>query len=444
MKPVEQWVPEIVGLDAAAIGAAALRRAARLRMKDLGLKRPEDFENLLISSARHREELLETLVAGETWFFREPEAFTALVPVVAAAAPTGARPFRILCLPCATGEEPFSAVMTLLGAGFAPELFRVEGVDISEQALAVARRGSYGKNSFRGGNLGFRNKFFEPATTGFVVCDMVRANVRFSRGNLLDPEWGAEREPYNCIFCRNLLVYLNRRARQRALGTITRLLAPGGVLFLGPAEQPLAIEEGYQAVRAPLAFACRKAAETPAPERPLQATTPTHRRRATASPGTPRLTAATAHSRSARSNPAEKARNRGDEVGQEPLGSADRLAKAGPIPYPIPQGSSAISWREWEEAWQLASSGHLAEAAAVCEAHLRRRRPQALGYYLLGLLREAQGDAQATECYRRALYLEPDHYESLMRMAWLAQQRGDLDSARHFERRAGHGWVEGG
>ena len=47
--------------------------------------------------------------------------------------------------------------------------------------------------------------------------------------------------------------------RRKALDKIDRLLAPAGVLFVGPVEQPLAIEHGFVTARHPIIFACRKA-----------------------------------------------------------------------------------------------------------------------------------------------------------------------------------------
>jgi chemotaxis protein methyltransferase WspC len=89
-----------------------------------------------------------------------------------------------------------------------------------------------------------------------------------------------------------------------------------------------------------------------------------------------------------------------------------------------------------EQARRLADTGRLADAAAICEAHLREYHASAQAYYLLGLVREAGGDGTAAECYRKALYLEPGHYETLLQMASLADKNGDLARACALKRRA--------
>jgi chemotaxis protein methyltransferase WspC len=72
----------------------------------------------------------------------------------------------------------------------------------------------------------------------------------------------------------------------------------------------------------------------------------------------------------------------------------------------------------------------------ICEAHLRESWASAQAHYLLGLMREASGEPGAMDCYRKALYLEPNHYESLLQMAVLLQKNGDAARARAFKRRA--------
>jgi chemotaxis protein methyltransferase WspC len=89
-----------------------------------------------------------------------------------------------------------------------------------------------------------------------------------------------------------------------------------------------------------------------------------------------------------------------------------------------------------ETARRLADAGRLKEAAEICEAHLRESRVSAQAYYLLGLVREAGGEPGAIECYRKALYLEPNHCESLLQMALLLQKSGDAARARAFKSRA--------
>lgn len=63
----------------------------------------------------------------------------------------------------------------------------------------------------------------------------IRALVRFDRLNLADPDYlglGA----FDLIFCRNVLMYFDRRTKERVLERLIDRLVPGGFLFLGHAE----------------------------------------------------------------------------------------------------------------------------------------------------------------------------------------------------------------
>ena len=90
-----------------------------------------------------------------------------------------------------------------------------------------------------------------------------------------------------------------------------------------------------------------------------------------------------------------------------------------------------------DHARRLADQGHLVEAAALCEAHLRERGPTAEAFNLLGLVRDASGKADdAAAQYRKALYLEPNHHEALIHLALLLQKQGDVAGAQRLQRRA--------
>ena len=252
-------------MDAASVGSSQIQRSIRLRMKSHGLKRHLDYGELLQSSAAEWDELVESVVVTETWFFRDAEPFSALLGLVQEwLSANAAGRVRLLSVPCSSGEEPYSLAMTLLDGGIAPARFEVDAVDISARALARAERAVYRKNSFRGKNLQFRSRHFQSTGEGFVLKPEVRKTVRFCQGNLLAENLRTANANYDFIFCRNLLIYFDRPTQQKALSKIGSLLAPEGVLFVGAAEQPLVLEHGFVSAQIPMAFACRKPTATPA------------------------------------------------------------------------------------------------------------------------------------------------------------------------------------
>jgi len=406
MTQIESLLRKEIGLDAASIGSTLIHRAVRLRMKALGLKKPEEYGRLLKHSPAALEELIEAVVVTETWFFRDREPFAAFGRLVLrwlSTHPVGT--LRALSVPCASGEEPYSLAMALLDACVPPHRFVIDGVDISARALARAKHAVYGRNSFRAKDLAFRDRYFRHVKDGYALNSEVREGVRFHRGNVLGDDFLGDGAPYDFIFCRNLLIYFDRATQVRALERLHRLLAPEGVLFVGPAELPLVAGNGFVSANLPLAFACHKptAPAMSGPERRARSRipvlpTPVRTPWSTIGPGEPRA-------------PQRLRPPTGTHQTPEPISDLDA-------------------------ARQLADAGRLEEAAAICESHLRKQGPSAQVYFLRGLLCDAGGDLKASDYYRKALYLEPNHYETLLHMALLLEKSGDSAGARVFKRRA--------
>lgn len=260
MKQIEDLLRQLIGLDAASIGSALIAGVVRLRMKELGLTRVDDYHRVLQFSPREWNELVESVVVKETWFFRDHEPFSAFVRLVQSewlpAHPAGA--LQVLSVPCASGEEPYSLAMALREAGLPPERFAIEGIDISCHALERAEHGVYRKRSFREQDIAFRDRYFREVEGGYLLDAAIREKVCFHPANLLGDDFTTRRAAYDFIFCRNLLIYFDRATHRRAFDRLNDLLAPAGALFVGPAEMPLAIENGFVSAELPMAFACRK------------------------------------------------------------------------------------------------------------------------------------------------------------------------------------------
>jgi chemotaxis protein methyltransferase WspC len=398
---------ERMGLDAESIGVASVERAVRERLAARGVEDVQVYWEQLTASEQELQELIEAVVIPETWFFRDPEAFSALVRVVReewlTKRPQGT--LRILSLPCSTGEEPFSTAMVLLDAGLPPSRFHIDAIDISARAIAWAEQGIYGKNSFRAKDLRFRERYFEPVERGYRLSGGVRGQVQFRHGNLLSAGWLHGAHDYDVIFCRNVLIYFDRATQCRAIDVLGRLLTPSGLLFVGPSETGLLLDHGFVSAGIPLAFAFRQAG-SPGPQS-------RDRRRMAA--GMPAKTV--------RVEPGKPA-------------SMPRVLPK-PTPAPAPAEKVTAATDHWiEGARDLANQGKLVEALKLCEQNLHSQPASAETYHLIGLLHDAAGRVgEAAEHYRKALYLDPQHSEALVHLAVALQKEGDARGAqRLFER----------
>jgi chemotaxis protein methyltransferase CheR len=225
--------------------------------------------------------VVECLTVHETYLFRDwPQLELlrdhALPALIADAAATAMPVLRLWSAGCASGEEAFSLAVIMLealaAAGIATERpgdsampdqrrlvlrapWRVDvlGTDVSRLVLAQARTGVYetGRlSAFRAVSAPLL-RFFPPAPDTKVSAPVagrseprnrhvrqdVRGLVRFERFNLLSaspPDGGR----FDVVACRNVLVYLTPPARNAARRMLEDAVRPGGILLLGPTDQP--------------------------------------------------------------------------------------------------------------------------------------------------------------------------------------------------------------
>jgi chemotaxis protein methyltransferase WspC len=404
---IEALLKQSMGLDAATIGEGSVERAARARMAACRLPDVPSYAARLRESPAERQALIEAIVVPETWFFRDRDAFGALAHIAREAC--GQDVMRLLSVPCSSGEEPYSIAMTLADAGISSARYRIDAADISKRAIELALQALYGRNSFRGADLGFRDRHFEAAERGYRLRADLRARVRFRQGNLLAEDFPFAGERYDVVFCRIVLIYFDRGAQDRAIGVLDRLLDDNGTLFVGSSETGLLLDHGFDPVRLPLAFAFRKPGRASARQAVCAARAP-----AKLPPRAwPKPVAA--------SNPVRPDRSPAIRTG-DPAGGSQQTQPASML----------------DEASRLADRGSLADAARLCVQHLHSHGPAAGAFYLLGLVREAAGAPRDAEAfYRKALYLEPDHQEALAHLALLRANRGDEAGARLLRERIG-------
>ncbi|CAH0187092.1 putative biofilm formation methyltransferase WspC [Pseudomonas koreensis] len=401
------FLKERIGLDVASVGAAIIERAVRQRTTLSQAAHADEYWQLLQGSRDEQQALIEAVIVPETWFFRYPESFATLGKLARGRLKelNNMRALRILSLPCSTGEEPYSIAMALLDAGLQPHQFKVDGMDISPLSVDKARRAVYGKNSFRGQDLQFRDRHFMPEQDGHRVNEYVREQVRWQVGNVLDPTLLASEPAFDFVFCRNLLIYFDQSTQKQVFEVLKRLTHVDGVLFIGPAEGSLLGRLGMRSIGIPQSFAFSRHSE-PHPE-PLPTPKPV----------------AVPVSQPLRSAPPAPVRNR-------PFAAVTAL----PVTKKTANPDAATLLAQIAA---LANEGKSAEARAACEHYLRSHEPVAQVFYWLGLLSDVAGlSLEAQGFYRKALYLEPQHPEALMHLAALLQAQGDTAGARRLQERA--------
>ena len=181
------------------------------------------------------QEFINALTTNLTAFFREQHHFEVLHEMLAA---KRSHPWRIWCSAASTGEEPYSIAMTAMEALGASGNFHIVNSDIDTKVLATAARGVYKADGVKGLSHERLQRFFmrgKGANAGLMrVKPELQKHMEFMPINLIHEL--PLREPFDVVFCRNVMIYFDGPTQRQVLERIHRVMKPGGTLFVGHAE----------------------------------------------------------------------------------------------------------------------------------------------------------------------------------------------------------------
>lgn len=191
------------------------------------------------------------LTTNLTSFFREEHHFPILAEhLVKLAAGKGGRPLRIWCSAASTGEEPYSIAMTACEAfnTLHPPV-SIVATDIDTNVLATAAAGVYPVDRIKKMEAARVRRFFEKGTgkhDGLVRMKKgVRELIQFHQLNLLDAQWPF-REPFDVIFCRNVMIYFDKPTQGKIIEKFITLMHEESLLLAGHSENFLYVSDQLQ------------------------------------------------------------------------------------------------------------------------------------------------------------------------------------------------------
>lgn len=191
-------------------------------------------------------ELLNAVSTNTTHFFRESKHFEFLAVTLRSWMTDSAwrakhNPVRIWSAASSTGEEPYSIAMTVhdLMQDMTDLTFKILATDISTRVLERAKRGVYPATSAESIPQVFRSRYLTKTRLDGDSAVQIRPelarHVRFERFNLMN-ETFPFRNPFDIIFCRNVMIYFDRPTQEKLVARFYRHLAPGGYLLIGHSE----------------------------------------------------------------------------------------------------------------------------------------------------------------------------------------------------------------
>ncbi len=217
-------------------------------------------------SGTFRDAIVSAITTNETFFFRDVHPFDAFEKAVLPEIGKkiregkvreggGGTAVKLWCAAASTGQEAYSLAMLTSEyinanayTGIRSEDFHILASDISTSVLIKAKAGWYTEAELsRGLDCGRRQRYFETAAGGWKLNEPIRRMVEFRVINLLDSFIFLGR--FDVIFSRNVLIYFDTATKKKIIEKFRKALNPGGVLFLGAAENIYNLSDGFESVR---------------------------------------------------------------------------------------------------------------------------------------------------------------------------------------------------
>ena len=207
------------------------------RLRETGYESFDDYLTWLEKQgdAREWQEFVNALTTNLTSFFREEHHFHTLTDWLKARGP---QPTRIWCCAASTGEEPYSLAMTVAETVGLNAPVKILASDIDTNVLQTASRAVYDAGA-RGLSPQRLKQFFlrgKGNNAGFIrVKPELTKMVEFRPFNLMQTQWQLG-EPFDVVFCRNVMIYFDGPTQRKVLERIHGVMKPKSLLFVGHSE----------------------------------------------------------------------------------------------------------------------------------------------------------------------------------------------------------------
>jgi chemotaxis protein methyltransferase CheR len=231
------YIEESLGFATSMYNDAYLDRRISARMRRNDLTRYRTYQRLLESDTDEQRALLDALSVNVTSFFRNPDVWEALRPVLRGLTSSGRA--TVWSAACSDGREAYSLAML---AHDDPEVragaVSIVGTDIKREILRAAKRGEYQASETNDletqlAPIGDYGQYVERDGDHYRVSQRVKRMVDFRRHDLIRE---SPPDEFDLILCRNLFIYVDSDAKRAVFETLGSGLRSGGFLTIGMTE----------------------------------------------------------------------------------------------------------------------------------------------------------------------------------------------------------------
>jgi len=243
---LSRFIYSIAGIKLPPAKRIMLQSRLQKRLRVLNIPDFKHYTDYVLSPQGQQEELvhmLDVVSTNKTDFFREPVHFDFLRERVLPAfcASGQQRMLKVWSAGCSSGEEPYTIAIVLseFFAAHAGFDFSILGTDLSTRMLSAAHNAVYKEERVEGIPLELKRKYFlrskDRSRPTVRVVPALRKKVRFERLNFMDESYRVS-DTFDVIFCRNVLIYFDRKTQEQVIRRLCAKLKPHGNFFLGHSE----------------------------------------------------------------------------------------------------------------------------------------------------------------------------------------------------------------
>jgi chemotaxis protein methyltransferase CheR len=218
-----------------------LQRRIGVRMRCCGSKAYSDYSNFLDTNPKEYDKLLDDLTINVTQFFRDPMVFNAMEEEVLPLLiydkiKHGKGDITVWSAGCSSGEEPYSiAIMLreLLGEELDNFNVRIIGSDIDDFSLEAAAAGKYLPRQVTNVKKEYLERYFTLEGEMYQISQDIMDMVDLRKIDLIASKPPAK---FDCIFCRNVVIYFTREMQEHLYMKFFDSLNVGGYFVMGNTE----------------------------------------------------------------------------------------------------------------------------------------------------------------------------------------------------------------
>ncbi len=222
-----------------------LQARLQSRLRETGMESFKEYCDYVFSSSDDLEivHMIDVVSTNKTDFFREATHFDFMNSVILPefSENNQGEKLNIWSSACSSGEEVYTIAMAI--EEFSSDKknlnYSILGTDISSRVLQKAQDGVYHEERIATIPLALKRKYFLKSklreNPKVKVVNELRQKASYQRLNLMDAVYNVPKN-FDVVFCRNVLIYFDRKTQEEVINKLCAHLKPDGYFFLGHSE----------------------------------------------------------------------------------------------------------------------------------------------------------------------------------------------------------------